>query len=168
VNPASILVAMTALVLFSHGSLLCGSGEALEAHAARLKDRALADRVAIGYLNYSDPLFGDVVDQLVSEGVGTVIVVPYFLAPGYFVTHSLPEALEPVRERHPEVTFQVAPVLGEDPRWDEIVVATAQTARSSEHWDEPLARAGSHCRNRSDCPLFSTDACPATRVGGIA
>jgi len=159
---------MTAMLLFSHGSLLCGSGEALEAHACRLRERGIAERVEIGYLNYSEPVFGETVDQLVADGVDTVVVVPYFLAPGYFVTHSLPEALEPVRVRHPGVDFRIAPVLGEDPRWDDIVVETARTARTHEHWDEPLGRAGSHCRNRSDCPLYGSGACPATRTGGAS
>lgn len=165
---ASILVAMTALVLFSHGSLLCGSGEAVDAHADRLRRAGIADRVEVGYLNYSDPLFSDTVDRLVESGVESVVVVPYFLAPGYFVSHSLPDALGPVRERYPDVRFSVADVLGEDSRWEEVVLESARGARDESHWDDPLGRAGSACRNRPDCPLNGTPDCPCNPGGSDA
>jgi len=158
---------VTALVLFSHGSLLCGSEEAVDAHARRLRERGLADRVDVGYLNYTAPLFADTVDRLVAEGVGRIVVLPYFLAPGYFVSHSLPEALTPVRERYPGVSFEVAEVLGEDERWEQVVVDAAQHARGETQWGLPLERAANACRNREDCPLYATPACPRTAKDGL-
>ncbi|MFM7321106.1 MAG: sirohydrochlorin chelatase [Armatimonadota bacterium] len=154
---------MDALVLFSHGSLLCGSGEAVDRHADRLSSLGIADRVAVGYLNYTEPLFADTVDRLVAEGVDRIVVLPYFLAPGYFVTHALPGALDPVRRKHPGVAFTVADVLGDDPVWRDIVVEAAANARGAESWGEPLVRAGRACRDRSDCPLHGTPDCPASR-----
>ncbi len=158
----SILAIMDAVVLFSHGSLLCGSGEAVDRHARRLRELALADRVEVGYLNYTAPLFADTVDSLVAEGVERILILPYFLAPGYFVTHALPAALEPVKEKHPNIAFSVAAVLGDDPIWRAIVLESAAEARGPETWNEPLARAGQSCRAREDCPLHGTDDCPAS------
>lgn len=158
----SILADVNAVVLFSHGSLLCGSGEAVDRHARRLADKGVADRVAVGYLNYSEPLFADTVDALVAEGVDRIVVLPYFLAPGYFVTHALPGALAPVAERYPHVRFTVADVLGDDPSWRDIVLEAAAEARGPEAWHAPLDRAGAACRDRADCPLHGTEHCPAT------
>src|SRR5207253_2121682 len=40
---------MDALILFSHGSVLCGAGQALDEHAARLRERGDFGIVEIGY-----------------------------------------------------------------------------------------------------------------------
>lgn len=151
---------MQALVLFSHGSLLCGAGEALEAHAARLRPEF--GRVEIGYLNYSEPTLTQAVERLAADGIEEICILPYFLAPGYFVKKALPDALAPLRERFPRITFSVAPAIGFDERLADALLVAAQTAQTAQSWRAPLARAGASCRNREDCPLFGTEGCPAS------
>jgi sirohydrochlorin cobaltochelatase len=151
---------MKALVLFSHGSLLCGAGEAVDTHAERLRQRGEFDRVAVGYLNYSTPLFADTVAALVAEGVTQIVVLPYFLIPGYFVQKSLPETLAPVQATHPNVEFVVAPAIGFDIHLADALFDAAIHARTSEHWRNPLRRAAQSCRPSVDCPLYGTSACP--------
>lgn len=77
---------MEALILFSHGSLLCGAGEALDAHADRLRQTGEWDRVGVGYMNYSEPTFAETVAECVLRGATRIIVLPFFLVPGFFVT----------------------------------------------------------------------------------
>ncbi len=151
---------MKALILFSHGSLLCGAGEALEAHATRLRARGNYNRVEIGYLNYTNPLFPDTVERLVQAGATEIIVVPYFLVPGYFVTKSLPDLLATVQQVHPGVTFMVAEALGTDDILADVLLEAALSARSEAHWRDPLKRASLSCRASSECPLYGTPACP--------
>jgi sirohydrochlorin ferrochelatase len=151
---------VTALVLFSHGSLLCGAGEALEAHAARLRSAGEWARVEIGYLNYSEPSLAQTVEQLVADGVSDIRILPYFLAPGYFVKKALPEALEPLKERFPALRFSVAPAIGFDTRLADALLAAAGEAREAPAWREPLERASASCRGSEACPLYNTPACP--------
>ncbi|HLK56589.1 MAG TPA: CbiX/SirB N-terminal domain-containing protein, partial [Chthonomonadaceae bacterium] len=84
---------MDAVILFSHGSVLCGSGVALDAHADRLRARGIAPIVTVGYLNYSEPPFLQAVAQCVAQGATRIIVAPYFLVPGYFVKVDLPKSV---------------------------------------------------------------------------
>lgn len=163
--PGGYTPPVRALILFAHGSLLCGSGEALDAHADRLRALGLADRVAVGYLNYTEPSFAATVDALAAEGVTEVRVLPYFLAPGYFVTHALPECLDAAKAKHPEIAFTVAEPMGGDPRWIDAVLEAAAAARGPQTWGEPVARAGRACRNLPECPLYGTRDCPATAGG---
>ena len=158
---------MTALVLFSHGSLLCGAGEALDAHAARLRDAGGWDRVEVGYLNYSAPSLEETVAKLAGEGVSTIRILPYFLIPGYFVGKALPDALNPLRARFAGIEITVAEPIGYDPRLADALLEFADAARPPKFWREPLARAGSSCRNRPDCPLYSTANCPASMGGNL-
>ncbi|MDX1931878.1 MAG: CbiX/SirB N-terminal domain-containing protein [Capsulimonadales bacterium] len=151
---------MHALVLFSHGSLLCGAGEAVDIHAERLRQQGKYDRVAVGYLNYSEPLFAETVAALVAEGVDRITVLPYFLISGYFVRTSLPETLEPVRAAFPTVEFSVAPAIGFHETLAEALFDSAIHARTEERWRDPLKRAARACRPSPDCPLYGTPGCP--------
>ena len=149
-----------ALVLFSHGSLLCGSGEALEAHAARLRAQGEFDSVSIGYLNYSFPRFAEAVSEASAAGMTEIVVVPYFLVPGFFITKSLPEAVASAQAQFPNLKFSVTPPLGDDERLVDALLDAAQSARGREHWRDPLTRAALACRPDPGCPLFGTPACP--------
>lgn len=151
---------MNALILFSHGSVLCGAGEAIDAHAERLRARGEWDRVAVGYLNYSDPPFLETVDRLAAEGATRILVVPYFLVAGYFVQVDLPRCLAEARAAHPDITFTVADALRHDTGLADALLDAAIHARPPERWREPLERAAGSCRARRECPLYATPDCP--------
>jgi sirohydrochlorin cobaltochelatase len=154
---------MDGYLLFSHGSLLCGAGCALEAHAGRLRARLAGAPVEIGYLNYSDPPFETAVDRLIEVGATRIAIVPYFLVPGFFVSTSLPERLDPVRQRYPSIEFAVADVLGADPVLADALIESALGAGSDRvKWRDVYADAAANCRVRRDCPIHGTARCPLT------
>ena len=154
---------MNAVILFSHGSLLCGAGEALKVHALRLRERGIAPIVEVGYLNYSTPPFAETVENVVAQGATRIVVAPYFLIPGKFVKVDLPRAVQAAQAAHPHVTFIVADALGFDTRLADALVDSARTPFGSEQWREDLDRAPRFCRANPDCPLFGGEKCPAGR-----
>jgi sirohydrochlorin cobaltochelatase len=144
----------SAVILFSHGSLLCGAGEQLEAHAERLRACGEYSQVEIGYLNYSSPTFADAVEKCAASGATRILISPYFLVPGYFVKVGLPQVLEPERARFPEIEFQVAPALGDHPLLAQAVENCANRAVTSENWRAILHSAPQSCERDEACPLF--------------
>lgn len=155
---------MNALILFSHGSVLCGAGEAIDAHAERLRARGEWDRVEVGYLNYSEPRFLETVGRLAAAGAKRILVVPYFLVAGYFVQVDLPRCLAEARAAHPDIEFTVADALRHDAGLADALLDAAMHARPPEHWREPLERAADSCRMRPGCPLYATPDCPRVRA----
>jgi sirohydrochlorin cobaltochelatase len=143
-----------AVILFSHGSLLCGAGEQLAAHAQRLQSTREYSCVEIGYLNYSSPTFAVAVEKCVAAGAQEILIAPYFLVPGYFVNSGLPRVLEPAQQRFPTIQFRVAPVLGDHPLLEHAVANCAKRAVTSEHWREILHSAPQFCESDDDCPLY--------------
>lgn len=143
-----------AVILFSHGSLLCGAGEQLEAHAARLRACREYSSLEIGYLNYSSPSFADAVEKCVAAGANKILISPYFLVPGYFVKVGLPQVLEPERARFPNIEFQVAPALGDHPLLAEAIINCAHRAATEENWRALLHSAPQFCERDERCPLF--------------
>jgi sirohydrochlorin cobaltochelatase len=154
---------MDALILFSHGSVLCGAGEALEAHAERLRARGGYGHVGFGYLNYSEPPFAEAVERAIAVGATRIVVAPYLLVPGFFV-RKCREMVEAARVAHPGVAFSFADALGFDARLGDALLESALAARGPEHWRDPLKRAADHCRPNPECPLYGTPACPKVPV----
>jgi sirohydrochlorin ferrochelatase len=153
---------MKAVILFSHGSTLCGAGTALDRHAERLRDRY--GLVEVGYLNYSSPTFEESVQKVLVAGADEIIVVPYFLVPGYFVTKSLPARVAESRMLHPGVKFEITESLGTDPLLAEAVIESALDPLPQSDWREALSVAARLCRFSSSCPIHGTPACPPTYI----
>ncbi len=151
---------MDAVILFSHGSVLCGSGAALNTHAERLQQRGIAPLVTVGYLNYSEPLFAEAVEYCVSQGATRILVAPYFLVPGYFVNTALPASVASVQASFPGIEFQIAAPIGYDDLLADALIASANNAYPASRWRDDLQRAPEQCRANPRCPLFDTPSCP--------
>ncbi len=151
---------MDALILFSHGSLLCGAGEALDSHAGRLRQSGRWPMVEVGYMNYSAPTFAEAVAKCERQGATRIVVLPFFLVPGFFVTKSLPEHLAKAQAEHPGLEFVIADALGFDDRLADALIEAAQSPLGSDQWRDDLTAAARGCRARSDCPLYGTPDCP--------
>ncbi len=158
---------MKAAILFSHGSLLCGSGEALDGHARRLQEMGEWDMVEVGYLNYSVPMFADTVAKCHAAGATSIVVVPYFLVPGYFVNKSLPEQVRTVQAEYPDLDFRIAEPIGFDERLADALLESALDPMPPSEWRGDFAAAARNCRANSQCPLYGTLDCPrAPEPGG--
>ena len=151
---------MEAVILFSHGSLLCGAGEALDAHAEGLRKSGIWPVVAVGYMNYSQPTFLEAVQVCADAGADTIIVVPYFLVPGFFVKKTLPERIVEARLLFSDLRFEVAPALGFDERLADAILQSAADPLGPEEWRGDLASAARGCRAIPECPLYGTSKCP--------
>ena len=106
---------MNAFLLIAHGSRRAASNDEVRALAKRIADQADGqfDQLACCFLELAEPLIPDAIAQLVEAGARQITVFPYFLAVGAHVAEDIPEAIEAARERHPEITFNVLPHLGE-------------------------------------------------------
>ena len=77
---------------------------------------------------YLPPTIGDCIDTLVAQGKSEVIVLPYLFFTGKVTSVNVVPPLEAAKERHPGVTFHLAPTLGVDDRIIQIAWERAQEA----------------------------------------
>ncbi len=153
---------MPGLILFSHGSVLCGAGATLHEHAERLRTTNEFHPVEVGFMNYSEPPFELAAERCARAGASTVAVAPYFLVPGKFVRVDLPRHVQQARERWPGVEFLVSEPLGFDPGMADALLQLAAEARGPEYWRDDLLQASAFCEVDPDCPLYGTARCPST------
>lgn len=151
---------MDAIILFSHGSTLCGAGETLKGLARQMQARGDAAIVRVGFLNFSDPRFGATFDECVALGATRIIIVPYFLVAGYFVKVELPKVLDPAQAKHPAVQVLVAEAMRDHSSLEEALLSCAARAAPPARWRDLLATAPAFCRASAQCPLFDTPRCP--------
>lgn len=151
---------MRAVILFAHGSLLCGAGQALREHAERLRVSDIAPIVEVGYLNYSKPPFLEAVQSCVEQGATQIIVTPYFLVPGKFVRVDLPKAVQEAQTQFPSLVFVIAEAIGFEERLADALILSAGEARPPETWGRDLEAATAFCRPSPECPLYQTPLCP--------
>jgi sirohydrochlorin cobaltochelatase len=152
-----------AIILFSHGSVLCGAGQNLAELAAHLRERGVAPIAEAGYLNYSEPRFGETFRRCVEQGATSITVVPYFLVAGKFVKEDLPDVIAAAQVQYPHVEVQVADAIRFHPLLADALLACADRARPPAEWRDTKAQVAAFCRANPRCPLHGTDDCPATR-----
>lgn len=116
---------MLGIVLLAHGSRDPLWRVPVEAVATRVRALEPQALVCCAYLELAEPGLAEGVEQLVSAGARTLRVVPLFFGAGKHLREDLPVLLQGLRERYPDLVFEVLPALGEDPRLLDLIAHNA-------------------------------------------
>lgn len=113
-----------ALVILAHGSRVPETSETVKQLAEQVKKRAKDEFEIAGYafLQFAKPELEETVEKLIEEGATDIVVAPFFLFAGHHMQHDLPEALEEMNRKYPEVSFKTSEVIGQDPRMADIML----------------------------------------------
>lgn len=147
------------IILFSHGSVLCGAEQNLLQLAETMRKLAPGEIVEVGFLNYTTPDFATAVERCVAAGATRITIAPYFLISGKFVTEDLPGQIDEARARYPGVIFLTAPPIGDHPLLPSAVTAAAASPQTVTFWREQAALARPFCRANPRCPLYQGEYC---------
>ena len=83
--------------------------------------------VEVAHMELGEPSIEEAFGRCVRRGARSVVVAPFFLAPGRHVTQDLPELTRAASERHGGAPWAVADAIGPD-----LVVARLMTRRVEE------------------------------------
>lgn len=115
------------IIFFAHGSRDPAWAAPFEAVAARARQLAPQTCVQLAYLELMVPALPEAVESCAAAGVRRLRIVPLFLGRGRHVGEDLAKLVEAARTLHPDMTFELAPAIGEAP---EVVQAMAHVAIS--------------------------------------
>jgi sirohydrochlorin cobaltochelatase len=113
------------LLLFAHGARDARWARPFEDVARRIASRSPQAPVALAYLEFLTPNVAEAARALVQTGCTEVSVVPLFLGAGGHVRKDLPQWIEQLRARYPQVAWQLHPAIGEA---ESVVQAMADAA----------------------------------------
>ena len=118
--------------------------------------------VRIGWMNYDVPTFAEAVRLTLARAtVTTIVVAPYFLVAGRFVTHDLRNAMAAARTAHPGVTFIEAQPLGTGADWLAPIADLAAQASplTTQTHAAYIAQTIATCEGKPRCPLRDDGFC---------
>jgi sirohydrochlorin ferrochelatase len=99
----------TGIVVFGHGSSVASANDAVRVVAADAARHGGWEIYETAFLEAS-PLLKDAVASLASQGVGSIVVLPYFLTLGIHLKRDLPNLVEGLEKEY-GVSIRVAPPL---------------------------------------------------------
>ncbi|MEJ7932032.1 CbiX/SirB N-terminal domain-containing protein [Ramlibacter sp. AN1015] len=105
-----------AVILFGHGSRDPLWRRPMDAVAERLSRLQPGLSVRCAFLELTEPTLERVADELALAGVSAVAILPMFLGAGRHVREDLPTLVDALRQRHPDMLWDLRPPVGEDPR----------------------------------------------------
>lgn len=113
-----------ALVILAHGSRVPETSDTVKELAEHVKIRSKDEFAMTGYafLQFAKPELEETLETLIEKGATEIVVAPFFLFAGHHMQHDLPEALDKMKERYPEVTFKTSDVIGQDSRMTDILL----------------------------------------------
>ncbi|MFZ5521420.1 MAG: sirohydrochlorin chelatase [Pseudomonadota bacterium] len=123
-----------AVILFAHGARDPAWAGPFEAVAAQLREQAPGMPVRLAFLEFMSPGLPAAGAELAAAGCRSVTVVPLFLGAGGHVRKDVPMLLDGLRQAHPQVSWQLAPAIGEIP---DVVAAMARAALSLAQGTQP-------------------------------
>ena len=105
---------MKVLIIAAHGSRKRQSALEVAALAGNVAQKAghAFDRVDHGFLQFSDPVLQEVIDDAVAGGAREIVVFPFFISAGSHILSDIPELVADAKSRYPGVKFTIARHLG--------------------------------------------------------
>ena len=118
----------SALILFAHGSRDPEWVRPFENLRHSIQQRAPGVTVALAYLEVTDPDLPECIRALAEQGIGSIRVLPLFLAMGKHLRSDIPALAAKVAAEFPELRIEFLPALGEAPEFADALSGIALRA----------------------------------------
>lgn len=118
----------SALILLAHGSRDTLWRQPFEAIAAQLQALRPDCTVATAYISLCGPSLEDCAQSLIAQGAQHILIAPLFLGAGQHIKEDLPRLQKALQTQSPSVTFEILPLLGENPQLQSLIAQTLSHA----------------------------------------
>lgn len=114
-------VDLVGVVIVDHGSRRSDANQCHEAVVAEWRSTSVHRIVEPAHMELAEPSIRTAFDACVTAGATTVVIAPYFLAPGSHWDHDIPTLAAEAAAHHRGIRYLVAAPLGPHPVLMEIV-----------------------------------------------
>jgi sirohydrochlorin cobaltochelatase len=121
------------VILFAHGSRDPLWRLPIDAVAQRMTAQWPQMRVAVAFLELTQPDLPDTVEALMKQGMSRIRIVPMFLGVGRHAREDLPQLVHDLEQAYPQMAFELLPAIGEHPAMTALMadIAAGQTVQAS-------------------------------------
>ncbi len=114
------------LIVFAHGSSIEQANEGVRRVAEATARRCGLFLWEAAFLELAQPNLEKAVGALVEKGAGKIVVAPYFLTMGVHLQRDLPNIMQEISARHPNVNLVCSPPLDRHPGLVDILADRVQ------------------------------------------
>ncbi len=102
------------MIIAAHGSRKKESNAEVTGLAKQILTKIKKDFqfVEAAFLQFSDPLLGSQIDDLVEKGVTRIIIFPFFIGAGSHILIDIPDQINKAARKYPDVEFSLTRHLG--------------------------------------------------------
>jgi len=121
---------MKALLLVAHGSRRKQSNDEVDTLAKKLKNNC-GEQYGIvnsAFLELAEVLIPDGIEQCITEGASSIVILPYFLNSGRHVVEDIPSIINSCAVQHPNINISLAPHLGASDLMMDLLISSAVNA----------------------------------------
>ena len=116
------------LIVFAHGSRIESANEGVRAVARELARSGSFRHVEPAFLELGEPNLAAAVARLAGQGIGQIVVLPYFLTLGLHLERDLPRLVAEAAAQFPDLQIQVTPPLEGHPALVQTLLDRAREA----------------------------------------
>jgi sirohydrochlorin ferrochelatase len=113
---------MDGILILAHGSKRQETEEILNSLIEKVKVKSGVDQVYPAFLQFSEQNLGKGIDLLVDKGANRIRIIPMFLFDGIHVTQDIPNELNEIKAKYPEVEIKMSRHIGDDDKLADIIV----------------------------------------------
>ena len=118
----------TGIIVFAHGSRIEPANQAVRSAAAALARAGDHSVVEAAFLELARPSLEEAADLLIAQGVGRIVVVPYFLTPGTHLERDLPALIQNISNKYKDIQILSTPSLDGHPALVDILADRVREA----------------------------------------
>ena len=106
---------MEALIITAHGSKLNSSNDEIRNIVSKIKHNLKNEELLVLYafLELAEPSIYDSSIKAIENGCKTIKYFPYFLAAGKHVKIDIPDEVNQLKSKYPNINFELLPHIGE-------------------------------------------------------
>ncbi len=105
---------MEALIIIAHGSKIKSSNDEIENIALKIKQNIQDNNllVSFSFLELAEPSIYDSASKAIENGCKKIKFFPYFLAAGKHVKVDIPDEINHLKNKYPQISFELLPHIG--------------------------------------------------------
>lgn len=123
-----------AVIIVDHGSKRAEANDLLLEVARTYRESTRTAIVEPAHMELAPPTIADALGRCVAQGAKTIVVYPYFLAPGRHSTEDIPRLAAEAAKAYPGVALRVSAPLGLDGLMAEIMHERITACLDAQDW----------------------------------
>ncbi len=113
---------MEGILILAHGSKKVETERILDSLTNKVIEKTGRRLIASAYLQFSEQNLEVGINKLVEMGAIIIKVMPMFLFDGVHVTEDIPNELEAIKKKYPNIEILMAKHIGDDSRIADIII----------------------------------------------